>query len=542
VLSDFMTSSAFGFVALAVPLLHYGFLWSRRSGPIPIRLDDDAFYYLTIARNIAAGLGSTFDGLGPTNGYHPIWLGLLIPLAAVAPSDDWLIGSVYVLNSLLWIASVMLLAALGRSMGCRREMVFALPVLIWYGATWGGRGHYLFFTGLEIGLTIVLLLLIVWRALAIDLYGKAVRWQSLIGLGALLGLLVLTRLDTVFIAAVLIGLLALNSARLKGSLTRGIAAALHLAAPVGLALGLYVAFNLAVAGTPLAISGQAKSLHAPWFSSINLLLVLGHGFFYKLPIMSGLFLLPLSVTTALRLPQGQKRHRTWRFIVIGLALSFLVQVLVWWSLYIPHGIRAYYFYVTPVVALIAVPPLISHLEARVCIPRLPSLVLSICFTGVLTLRLLLSSGWTGAHEVESQSFLDHSRQVSEWLKNNTPPGTRYAMADRSGVMGFLLRRPIFSARRSSQHTQLLERHGRRFGRHRILLDRGIMIFIRSEPGELPHDSVNCVVAPVFGGDWSQPHFRLCPEDLLWRSENRDSIVTVWRLQRRPRTEQGSVRR
>jgi len=39
-----------------------------------------------------------------------------------------------------------------------------------------------------------------------------------------------------------------------------------------------------------------------------------------------------------------------------------------------------------------------------------------------------------------------------------------------------------------------------------------------------------------------PQIRLCPEDLLWRSENRDSIVTVWRLQRRPRTEQGSVRR
>jgi hypothetical protein len=29
-----------------------------------------------------------------------------------------------------------------------------------------------------------------------------------------------------------------------------------------------------------------------------------------------------------------------------------------------------------------------------------------------------------------------------------------------------------------------------------------------------------------------PQIRLCPEDLLWRSENRDSIVTVWRLQRR----------
>lgn len=38
---------------------------------------DDAFFYLTIARNIARGLGSTFDQLSPTNGYQPLWLGLL---------------------------------------------------------------------------------------------------------------------------------------------------------------------------------------------------------------------------------------------------------------------------------------------------------------------------------------------------------------------------------------------------------------------------------------------------------------------------------
>jgi hypothetical protein len=219
-------------------------------------------------------------------------------------------------------------------------------------------------------------------------------------------------------------------------------------------------------------------------------------------------------------------------MVIGLGLLFLVQVFVWWSLYIPHGIRAYYFYITPVMALIAVPRLISHLEAQVRMPRLPSLILSVCFTGFLTLRLLLPPDWTRAHAEGFQSFLDHSRQASEWLKNNTPPGTRYAMADRSGVMGFLLRRPIFQLEGLVNTPDYLQDMATGRVDTGYLLDRGVTIFIRSEPGELPHDSANCIVAPVFGGNWPQPRFRLCPEDLLWRSENRDSIVTVWRLQRR----------
>jgi len=35
---------------------------------------DDAFYYFVVGRNIAAGLGSTFDRIAPTNGYHPLWM------------------------------------------------------------------------------------------------------------------------------------------------------------------------------------------------------------------------------------------------------------------------------------------------------------------------------------------------------------------------------------------------------------------------------------------------------------------------------------
>src|SRR5512137_2142588 len=35
---------------------------------------DDAYYYYKVAQNISEGHGSTFDGLHPTNGYHPLWL------------------------------------------------------------------------------------------------------------------------------------------------------------------------------------------------------------------------------------------------------------------------------------------------------------------------------------------------------------------------------------------------------------------------------------------------------------------------------------
>ena len=42
---------------------------------------DDALFYLEIARNGAAGTFSSFDGLVRTNGYHPLWMLMLVPIA-----------------------------------------------------------------------------------------------------------------------------------------------------------------------------------------------------------------------------------------------------------------------------------------------------------------------------------------------------------------------------------------------------------------------------------------------------------------------------
>lgn len=46
--------------------------------------NDDSFFYLKIAKNITKGLGITFDGLGSTSGFHPLYLILATLLFSAA--------------------------------------------------------------------------------------------------------------------------------------------------------------------------------------------------------------------------------------------------------------------------------------------------------------------------------------------------------------------------------------------------------------------------------------------------------------------------
>lgn len=54
---------------------------------------DDAFYYFQVARNLADGKFSTFDGgITRTNGYHPVWMLLLTPFYWIFDPETALFG------------------------------------------------------------------------------------------------------------------------------------------------------------------------------------------------------------------------------------------------------------------------------------------------------------------------------------------------------------------------------------------------------------------------------------------------------------------
>jgi len=48
---------------------------------------DDAYYYFKVAQNITEGKGITFDGINPTNGFHPLWMVVCIPIFFLARFD-----------------------------------------------------------------------------------------------------------------------------------------------------------------------------------------------------------------------------------------------------------------------------------------------------------------------------------------------------------------------------------------------------------------------------------------------------------------------
>ncbi len=71
----------YGCIVLATAVFAYGATQPLLDllGIVP----DDTFYYLKVAQNLAATGKSTFDGINPTNGYHPGWMAVMVLLAKI---------------------------------------------------------------------------------------------------------------------------------------------------------------------------------------------------------------------------------------------------------------------------------------------------------------------------------------------------------------------------------------------------------------------------------------------------------------------------
>lgn len=52
---------------------------------------DDMYYYLEIAKNMVEGRGVSFDGIHETNGFHPLYMALLLPITSLAQPDGFLV-------------------------------------------------------------------------------------------------------------------------------------------------------------------------------------------------------------------------------------------------------------------------------------------------------------------------------------------------------------------------------------------------------------------------------------------------------------------
>ncbi|MET4430137.1 MULTISPECIES: hypothetical protein [unclassified Mycolicibacterium] len=159
---------------------------------------DDALYYPTVARSIASGLGSTYDGFTQTNGYHPLWCWLQIPIAALtSPLGDitylWFVKLLVVIVAAL---AVIVWGQLIRRVTGSSWMAATFVLLL--GAYWWSV-HTLY-SGMETPLVVLMMgvaLLLAHRLL------ENHSTRTAVALGVAMAATLLARLDSVFFLGVL---------------------------------------------------------------------------------------------------------------------------------------------------------------------------------------------------------------------------------------------------------------------------------------------------------------------------------------------------
>ena len=249
-------------------------------GRLAFLVYDDAYYYLGVAGHLAAGHGSTFDGLHPTNGYHPAWALLLVPVMAATGSP----GLALRLAAALWfVLAAAAPLALWWALRRRGGAAVAVPAAALFGlqpfvALGLARPN-----GLETPLVALLLALFigVYERLATWMQGGPQmmthvfwRWGAA---GLLLGGVIAARFDGGMLAVAAAVLLAMQmfvrhrddspGARKDGKTVPSPAAWTAAVALAGLTLGAVavagpaMAWNQVKFGHPMPVSGRVVSLY-----------------------------------------------------------------------------------------------------------------------------------------------------------------------------------------------------------------------------------------------------------------------------------------
>jgi hypothetical protein len=218
---------------------------------------DDAYYYFGVSRNLAAGLGSTFDGINPTNGYHPLWCWILIPVFRLVRDPGTAVRVIGVLwFTLAALAPLALWKALrlrtGGAGAVMAAALFGLQPVLGMGLS---RPN-----ALETPLYALLI------AASIGLFERTASRgspspMSMASLGAVLGLTTLARFDGGFLGIAVVALLTWNGIRDRRSWI-GAGRIAVLIGTATLIVAPSLVWNTARFDHPVPVSGRVVSLSA----------------------------------------------------------------------------------------------------------------------------------------------------------------------------------------------------------------------------------------------------------------------------------------
>ncbi len=420
-------------VILCVAFCAQAFLLTRDIGFLVANvLPDDAFYYFEIAKNISLGLGSTFDGITQTNGYHPLWMLILTPVYSftqafavgdVAPirlalgisAFFFLFAGIYVYRLLRTLTQNSYLLSAGM-------LVFSLNPFLLYETI----------NGLETSLSLFLASVLFYTVVTMS---EKPNVRTLVTMGALSALVILSRLDLIFYVGA-IGL---------WFLLRSVRQATVFGVTVAVCILPFFAWNFFTYGTFLTSASGANEL-------VNhTLIVQDHGggmyqtakaAFYNLhgqlrdlmihtgaPEVTLLFIgagLVLFVLRREHIPRKIAEISPWHLLVAGFALLFVLNVMVRFTA------RTWYFVTFSILFALLVVWVLRTVDTLTTFEKKGK-----------TLLFALLIAWVGMSffvwwhkELREQFALQREMlAASAWFNEHVAPDTRIGVFN-AGVQGY----------------------------------------------------------------------------------------------------------
>ena len=386
------------------------------------RFADDAYYYLVIAGNAAAGHGFTMDRISPTNGFQPLWMWLLVPIARLVGDDANLL-----LLVVQGICVAIFAAAGGLLCGIVRARIGLVPALV--------AGLLLFFprienaalSGMESALALLILVMLIIEALRSGALSNPEPHASDARTGVLVGLLMLARLDFVFVALTLaawVGLQGLARARatIAERLLRTARKGLVVFWPCLLLVIPYLAWNLLQFGHFVPISGTLKTSFPV------------AGFNPRHMNVEHVALLALALTgVAVEVRRGARRDPLVELLAV-LSLGLVVHAL-HAVIYMRWGVLSWHF-----AGLIPAGAVGAALLARAIERRLPRAIVAAGMVGLTVLQILAL-----AFSISrlGHTFTIGAREAGEWVAKNLPPDAVIGMKD-SGIFSYFAQRRVMN--------------------------------------------------------------------------------------------------
>lgn len=419
---------------------------------------DDAWYYLTIGRNLAAGKGSTFDGINLTNGYHPLWQAISIVPFKLGLDDLAAARALLVFQLLVgWGLTLALLAAtIGRVLhgwppvSTKRDLpegaepAGALTLAITLGLVAGSPFVVkVFVNGLESGIAATCdaaLLYLAIRNSGRWIDGTTTRWR--VGVSLLLAVSFLARTDAVFMLAAL-GLWCLAETARSGRTAGATAPTIRLLrlaelfALPAIVIATYLFVNQRVFGTPFQISGLVKRAdtslaNIALFGSFVAAGVAVGWLAFRTKARSGRPRFPAAGTFA--------KQTGWfaAFCVVLIGYYSILQMQQWLWYYAPVVLYLVALMVLGVADMAGVALRDAPAGASAERALLPVQAVM----GLLLVGLLAYSGLQ-FFDPSLRSIQIANAQTGEWMRANLAPDARIASWD-AGALGYFSHRSVIN--------------------------------------------------------------------------------------------------